>query len=262
VLEQLIRQDLIEDRAATLSIDVKAEEIDEALERVKGQYGLSDESAFEKALAANGLTLDALKEQLRDSILANKVLAREVTINLSDDAVRTEYEKIKEKSYAVPAKAEVSEILVPFDPADPASVDAARRKIEQARSRIAAGTPFADVAREYSEGPARQQGGDLGTVAKGDLQPALDAAIFGKDVPEPVQTQDAFYLLDVRKRIPAGYRPFDEVKEEIRSKMSEEIYDKKFADYLRELRANSFVKIFDKDLASLDEDLLKSAPSS
>jgi hypothetical protein len=40
--------------------------------------------------------------------------------------------------------------------------------------------------------------------------------------------------------------------------MSEEIYDKKFADYLADLRKNAIVKIVDKDLAAEDEAQRKS----
>lgn len=255
VLEQMIRQKLVEGKAARLDIVATPEEIDEAMERVKTQYGLTSDEEFNRALAANGIDRDALREQLRESLLTNKVLAREVPINLNDDALRTEYEKVKDEKYPIPEKARVAEILVRFDPTDPASKEAAKGKIDDARARIAAGAPFADVANGLTEGPARARGGDLGVVSRGDLQPELDRAIFGGAVAlaGPVELKDGWALLSVTEREKAGFRPFDEVKEEIRKRMSEEIYDKKFADYLTDLRKNSFVKILDKDLAALDE---------
>ena len=255
VLEQMIRQKLVEGKAAQLDIVATPEEIDEAMERVKTQYGLTSDEEFNRALAANGIDRDVLRDQLRESLLTNKVLAREVPINLNDDALRTEYEKVKDEKYPIPEKARVAEILVRFDPADPASKEAAKGKIDEARARIAGGTAFSDVAKTLTEGPARDRGGDLGVVSRGDLQPELDHAIFG--IPEaltaPVELKDGWALLSITDREKAGYRPFDDVKEEIRKRLSEEIYDKKFADYLTDLRKRSFVKIFDKDLAALDE---------
>jgi hypothetical protein len=56
---------------------------------------------------------------------------------------------------------------------------------------------------------------------------------------------------------PAAPRSFDDVKEEIRKRLSEEIYDKKFGDYLVGLRKSAIVKIFDKDLAAADEAAVK-----
>jgi len=264
VLEQMIRTRLVEAKAAHLDITATPEEIDEAMERVKTQYGLTSDPEFDRALASNGMDRDGLREQLRESLLTNKVLAREVPINLNDDALRTEYEKVKEQKYPVPEKAHVAEILVRFDPSDEATKEAAKTKIDAARSQIAAGTPFADVARQISEGPARDRGGDLGLVSHGDLTPALDEAIFAHAdaLAGPVELKDGFALLSITNREKAGFRAFDEVKEELRKKMSEEIYDKKFADYLGDLRKNAIVKILDKDLAAEDvESQKKGTPS-
>ena len=255
VFEQMVRQKLVEGKAARLEIVVTPEEVDDAVDRVKSQYGLTSDEDFDRALASSGMDRDALRAQLRESLLANKVLAREVPINLNDDALRTEYEKIKEEKYPVSEKARVAEILVRFDPSDPASKEAARGKIDAARSQVAAGTPFADVAKAVTEGPARDRGGDLGVVSRGDLTTELDRAIFGgaEALTGPVELKDGWALLSITDRQKAGYRPFDDVKEEIRKRMSEEIYDKKFADYLAGLRKSAIVKIFDKDLEAEDE---------
>lgn len=255
VLEQMIRQQLIEDKAKRLDITALPEEIDESMARVKAQYGLTDDAEFDRALAANGIDRETLRGQLRESLLTNKVLGREVPINLNDDAIRTEYEKVKNERYPIPEKAHVAEILVRFEPEDPASKEAAKAKIDEARSRIAGGASFADTAKAVSEGPARDRGGDLGIVARGDLTPELDHAIFGGTaaLTEPAALRDGWAILAISERQKAGYRPFDDVKEELRKRMSEEIYDKKFGDYLLELRKSSFVKIFDKDLAAQDD---------
>ena len=259
VLEQMIRQKLVQDKAAALGLSMSDDEIAEAVERVKNQYGMKSDEDFDRALAANGLTRDVLRSQLRESLLTNKLLSREVPINLNEDAVRTEYERTKDKLYAIPEKARVSEILVRFAPNDPASQEAARSRIEEAQRRIRAGAAFADVAREISQGPARDRGGDLGLVGKGDLTQELDSAIFGGDLSSPIAVRDGYALLSVTNRQPATFRPFDEVKEDIRKKMSEEIYDKKFSEYLTDLRKSAYVKIFDKDLETADAAALKAA---
>jgi parvulin-like peptidyl-prolyl isomerase len=262
VLEQMIRQKLVEGKAAALDLKVGSDEIDESLERVKEQYALKDDAEFDKALASNGLSRETLRSQLHDSILTNKLLAREVPVNLNDDVVRTEYERTKEKRYPIPEKARVSEIVVHFDAADPASREAAMKKINEARGELKAAKSFAEVARAYSEGPARSRGGDLGIVSKGDLTADLDAAIFSGAPADPVELKDGFVLLSITDRQKATFRPFDEVKEEIRKRLSDEIYEKKFGDYLSDLRKNAFVKIFDKDLSSQDEAFQRDKPSS
>ena len=261
VLQQMIRGRLIEAKAEKLEITADKDEIDDAFNRVKSQYGLTDDAQFDRALAANGMDRDTLRAQLKESLLTNKVLAREVPINLNDDALRTEYEKTKDQKYGVPEKARVAEILVRFDPGDDASKSAAKESIDAARAKVAGGTPFADVAKNVTQGPAQDRGGDLGVVSKGDLNPELDGAIFGNAdaLTPPIELKDGWAILSITERQKAGFRPFEDVKEEIRKKLSEEIYDKKFGDYLVGLRKTAIVKIFDKDLAELDEASRKSA---
>src|SRR5439155_9104960 len=113
-----------------------------------------------------------------------------------------------------------------------------KRASAAARARLVAGAPFGDVAKSVSQGPARDRGGDLGVVSRGDLTPELDAAIFGgtEALTVPIELKDGWALLSVTERQKAGFRSFDDVKEEIRKKLSEEIYDKKFSDYLTGLR--------------------------
>ena len=259
VLEQMIRQKLIEEKAAHDDISASDAEVDDAVNRVKAQYGLTSEEDFDKALVANGIDRETLRGQLKESLLTNKVLAREVPINLNDDAIRSEYERVKEQKYPIPEKARVAEILVRFEGPDETAKEAARTAVEAARARIAAGAPFADEAKSVSQGPARERGGDLGVVSKGDLTPELDTAIFGTTdaLTPPIQLANGWAILSITDRQKATFRPFDDVKEEIRKKLSEEIYDKKFGDYLVGLRKSAIVKIFDKDLAAQDEASLK-----
>jgi len=255
VLQQMIRQKLIEEKAAHDEITASDAEVDDALNRVKAQYGLTSDADFDKALAANGIDRDVLRGQLKESLLTNKVLAREVPINLNDDAIRSEYERVKEQKYGIAEKARVAEILVRSDGSDSSAKDAARTAIDEARAKIVAGTPFADEAKAVSQGPARDRGGDLGVVSKGDLTAELDTAIFASAdaLTPPIELPNGWAILSVTDRQKATFRPFDDVKEEIRKRLSEEIYDKKFGDYLVGLRKSAIVKIFDKDLAAADE---------
>ena len=60
-------------------------------------------------------------------------------------------------------------------------------------------------------------------------------------------------ILHVTERTPAGYRPFNEVKDDLRKRISDELYEKRFTEYMEKLRREAFVKIYDPDLAKLDE---------
>ena len=258
VLEDLIREKLLEERAKEASISATDAEVEEAVERVKRQYNLATDAEFDAALAQSKLTREDLKRQMKDTITLQKVIGRDVTskLDISEDMLRLEYERQKEKLYRVPEQARVSEIVIRFSPSDAAARERAVGRIEQARAKIAAGTQFAEVAKEYSEGNARQRGGDLGMVSRGELLPALDAGVFAEpaqEYPPPVLLPGSIHLFRVTDRRPAGYRPFAEVSEDLKKRIGENLYDKRLAEYVDKLRREAFVKIYDPELAKLSE---------
>jgi parvulin-like peptidyl-prolyl isomerase len=258
LLDEMIREKLLEERAKELAVTASDAEVAEAVERVKRQYNLATDAEFDAALASSKLTREDLERQMRHTITLQKVIGRDVTSNLdmSDDTLRLEYERQKEKLFRVTEQARVSEIVLRFDESDPAARERAAARIEEARAKIQAGMAFADAAGEYSEGNARERGGDLGTVTKGELLPALDAAVFSdppQEFPAPVLLPGSIHLFRVTDRKPAGYRPFAEVKEELKRRIGDELYDKRFAEYMEKLRREAFIKVYDPALATAEE---------
>jgi len=87
------------------------------------------------------------------------------------------------------------------------------------KSKIDSGqSDFADVARDISEGPEASRGGDLGWVAKGQLQKAMTDAIFATPVGKtsavvaiPDDGQYLFLVNDEEERTPEG-RQLDEIR--------------------------------------------------
>jgi peptidyl-prolyl cis-trans isomerase SurA len=253
LLNELIQEKLLEERAKELSVQATDEEVEAAVERVKRQYNLATDAEFEAALKSSNLTRDDLKHQMRNTITLQKVVGRDISsrLDLTEDALRLEYERRKDQLYKVPEQAQVAEIVIRFEANDPATRARAAARIEEARGKVAAGTSFADVAKEYSEGNARERGGALGSVSKGELVTALDAAVFAdppQEYPPPVLLSSSIHLFHVTERKPAGYRPFAEVKEDLRARIADDVYDKKYAEYIDKLRREAFIKIYDPAL--------------
>jgi peptidyl-prolyl cis-trans isomerase SurA len=257
VLEDMIKEHLLEDRAKEMGVSATDEEIQMAVDRVKAQYNLTTDADFEAALSSSGMTKDDLQRQMRQTITLQKVIGREVTsrLDLSDDALRSEYERRKEALYTIPESAHVAELVLKFSPNDAEARQQAAAQIETIRGELKAGKTFPELVKEYSAGNTRDRGGDLGTVTKGELVDALDAGIFGdqSEYPPPVLMPDSIHWFHVTDRKPSGFKPFGEVKEDLRKRISDDLYEKRFAEYLDRLRREAFVKIFDNNLARLDE---------
>lgn len=87
----------------------------------------------------------------------------------------------------------------------------ATSRIEEAKRRADAGDDFATIAREVSEGPEAEDGGELGWIAKTQLDETLETAIFATPVGETTDSVevpgDGFYLFkvwDEEERLPEG----------------------------------------------------------
>ena len=258
VLDEMIQEKLLEERARELDVQATDAEVEEAVERVKRQYNLATDAEFDNALAQSKMSREDLKKQLRQTITIQKVVGREVSgkLTMNDDVLRLEYERRKDELYKVAAQAHVYEIVLRFSAEDAEARQAAVAKVEEARKRITSGTAFADVAKEISEGNARSRGGDLGTVAKGELLPALDAVVFAEppqEYPAPILLPASVHLFHVTDRTAAGYKPFTEVRADLQKRMSESIYDKHFAEYVEKLRHEAFIRIYDPSLARVEE---------
>lgn len=254
LLNEMIAELLIKDRADRIGITVTQQEIDEAIERLKTQYGISSEEEFVSSLQQSGITRSEMEDRLRDQMLTSKVFSRELRAraDLSDTELRRRYEQEKER-YRRPQRAHVREIvIVPLDVADAASFEAARLEAEQVITRArAAGADFAAIATEVSDSPTREKGGDLGIIAQGELIPSLDQAVFNAQagtVVGPIQTRAGWHVLLVEERLPSDIPGFDEVKERLRAEASDAAFQRDYKLYIESLRAQAFLQIREENL--------------
>lgn len=74
---------------------------------------------------------------------------------------------------------------------------------KQLKADIEGGADFADVARQHSQCPSRQDGGNLGSFGRGQMVPEFDAVVFSAPVgvvQGPVKTQFGYHLVEVTSR--------------------------------------------------------------
>ncbi len=243
VMEELVNEALLEDRAKELDLITTDQEIEDQIKRLKEQNNVKSEEEFEKGLAASGLTVDRLREQLRHSQTLQRVVGREVQskVDLSDDALRLIYEREKE-TWRIPEKAHLAEILISKGD-DPA---AAARRAKEASDLLKGGAKFEAVVRDFSDGGTKGKGGDLGIVAKGELAADIDKAVFSLPVgavSDPVQTKFGWHLVKVLEKIQVSYKPFADVKAELLKREQDTQFQKKLAEYLDKLKREAVIRV-------------------
>jgi peptidyl-prolyl cis-trans isomerase D len=133
------------------------------------------------------------------------------------------------------------------------------------------GQDFAALARQYSEGPTKTKGGDLGTFRREAMvKPFADKAFSmeAAEISDPVRTRFGWHIIKVEKINPAKTRSLDEAREEIQKTLQAErsrnlAYDEAEAVYDATFESQNLVDIAqERDLKILTTELFtqKSPP--
>jgi peptidyl-prolyl cis-trans isomerase D len=131
--------------------------------------------------------------------------------------------------FETPHQVRASHILFTAPEGGGSEADEAKAKAAAADAirRARAGEDFAKLARELSQDrPSAANGGDLGYVAKGEMVPAFEEALFklkkGELSPEPVRTPFGYHAIKVTDIKEGGRRPKEAVAAEIRGRLAAE----------------------------------------
>jgi parvulin-like peptidyl-prolyl isomerase len=251
LVEDLINELLVKDRADRLGVTVNDAEIKEAIVRLKQQYGISTDEQFDESLKRSGLTRAEMEARLRDTLITNKVFGRELRNRdeLDDRELRERYDRDKER-YRLPERAHLREIVI-LRPENPAALEAARAKATDTVTKLRAGADFAKTAMSVSESGTKDKGGDLGEVARGELLPDLDTAVFNAAagaIIGPIETKSGWHILKVETRLPSEVPAFESVKDKLRKDASDETFQRDLKAYLDRLRKDAFIQINEQNL--------------
>ncbi len=123
----------------------------------------------------------------------------------------TNYLNLNADDFMQPETREVRQILIKADAAD------AQERIAAIDEALAQGQDFAQLAAQYSDDPsAHDNGGSLGTVARGNLASNLDAAVFALQVgqvSDKIVDNFGTHYLKVDKIHPAAVPEFAQIKD-------------------------------------------------
>ena len=238
-LENLINLKLILQSAKMFNIGVGEAEITQTIKDISTKYGMNEE-AFKAAIAKEGFTQEEYKKKLADQIISSKVVDFEVRSKI----VVTEKEItdyiLKNKGQAADEGYRISIILVKTG-ADPAA-DA--EKVKAAYEKIKAGTPFAEVAKQYSDDASARNGGERDFVKRADLSREFVAVLSGLkkgEVSEPFKTAGGMNIIKLEEaRI---YTTETEVKEAIRNKLFADKFERAYKAWIKGLRQGAYVEI-------------------
>jgi peptidyl-prolyl cis-trans isomerase SurA len=248
VLRGLIDRQLLLEKGKDLGITADTELI-KRLDEMRKQMKLDSIDDLEKAAAAQGVSFEDFKQNMRTEIITQQVIQREVGghINVTKEEEQKFYEEHK-SDLERPEQVKLSEILISTEQAgdDQQKIAAAQAKADDLLKQIKAGANFDDIAKKESQGPSASQGGDLGYFKRGTLAKQLEDLTFGMkagQVSDPIRTKQGFVILKVTDHQTAGIPPMNEIE----SRVQEAVYMQKLQpalrEYLKKLREEAFIDI-------------------
>lgn len=168
-------------------------------------------------------------------------------VKVSPEEVQVYYDRHPDE-FKSEKTVEARHILLKLDPdADAKTVAEKEQEAEKIRQMVLKGEQsFAALAKKYSEGPTRDQGGLLGAFKYDAMvKPFADKAFSMKagEVSEPVRTKFGWHIIKVEK----VNEPFTKTLEEASGVIRNKLIDEKASDLAMEKGDEIYESVFDGD---------------
>jgi peptidyl-prolyl cis-trans isomerase D len=235
--EELIRQGLLEEKFRKLvtdGISVGPAELQDEYryknEKIKLDYVLVKPEDLEAKITPTDAEIKAEYEKnrsryqvperrsVRYALLDTNQLRQ--TIQIPEDVLKKQYQD-NIQQYQVPNQVHVQHILLKTVGQTDAEVAETKKKAEDVLQQARKGAKFDELAKKYSEDPgSKDKGGDLGWIRQGQTVPEFEKEAFSLaagQISEPVRTQYGFHIIKVLEKQTAHTKPFDEVKDSLRT---------------------------------------------
>ncbi len=182
---------------------------------------------------------DLKKRLIVESFLKKKV---EVESKVSDEDMKKFYEQNKDK-FKSGEQIKASHILVKTE-----------KEAKDIAAQLKAGGNFEELAKKNSVDSSSAKGGDLGWFGKGSMVPAFEkAALALKEgqISDVVKSDFGFHIIKLTGKRPAGIRPFEEVKEQIKGAIMPTKQQEIFQKIKEELKKTAKITIKEDVLNSV-----------
>lgn len=268
VVNELIVKSLLDEEMKSKNIKASKEEIEEEHKAMIDRVGSKEK--FNEILKQNGISNEQFKEDLVEGVKLQKLIKTIKTPQVSDAEAKKFYNANVDK-FKYPDKVRASHILISANRDEIAQIlqkenknlteeeldkkinNELQAKKEKARKILAQvkadKSQFEKLARENSDDVASaKQGGDLGFFAKEEMVEPFANVAFNQrpnTISEIVETPYGFHIIMVTDRAVAGVEPYEKVKEEIKTYLTNAQQVEILQKYIESLRQKAEIKYLD-----------------
>jgi peptidyl-prolyl cis-trans isomerase SurA len=136
-------------------------------------------------------------------------------------------------------------LVVPDGPSD-AEWERARERAQALQAELARGGDFAELARTHSADATAKDGGDLGSLKRGELAQDIEAQILALEagqVSAPYRSPLGWHVFRLEERESLAGEGLQRVRQQIRDILLREKYEARFDTWLKELKQRAIIDV-------------------
>jgi peptidyl-prolyl cis-trans isomerase C len=210
--------------------------------------------AAARALVLRRLLLDAAAEagiatdgEAEEEDAVSALLASEIRIPTPDEAACRRWFAAHPERFGRLEAWEASHILIAADPEVPEERKAAEARARDLLAQVeAAPWRLADLARLHSDCPSREEGGDLGRIARGSSVPEFEAALAaaepGRLLPDVVASRYGLHVVLLHRHLPARPATFEGVADQVARDLVRASWETAVRQYLAVLASRAKIE--------------------
>ena len=240
------RLQLQEAERERITVD-EAEVDEELLERVK-KSNLKDLEEFKTIIKAQGVNYDSVRRRLRENIKMGKIIRRKVTIRVTvtDDEIGRYLDENRSKLETGLAYHARHILLVPEGALTDTAWEAARIRAELVRKQLGEGADFAELASKHSGDATAKDGGDLGTLKRGELAQDIESRILALqqgEVSDPYRSDLGYHIFRLESKDGLEGDGLTRARAQIREILFRQKYEARLDAWLREIRERAIIEV-------------------
>lgn len=214
-------------------------DVEEAMDKIKAK--LPEGVELSQALAGYGMTEQGLRTDVSREMTINKLLEMQTATlpGITDEAIEDFYEE-NASYFEEPETVHARHILITCDTdADEEQHATAKAKAEAIREELVEGADFAELAKEHSDCPSKEEGGDLGTFGRGKMVTEFEEAAFSQDegqIGPVIKTKFGYHIVEVLEHNEEGTQSLEEASDRITQHLEKEQKQEAVASYIEGLK--------------------------
>ena len=247
ILDQMITEKLEQQKLQELKdLQASQEDIDSEIENFKKSNNWTQEDLI-AYLKDQGMALEELRAQIKEQQELSNLINYEVKSKavILEGQLLKYYQENPDK-YKEDELVHVAGIfLLRQDQNNKDELNELTKKGEVILSRLKNGEDFGTLAKEYSQGPGADEGGELGEFNTAEIDSELKKAIDGLSdggVSGLITKETGIQIIKLIKREGGKIKPFEEIRDKIYDTIYNEELNKRYTSWLKELKDNSYIK--------------------